>query len=127
MIQSDALSRRSDFYLDTDDDNQDITLLPDNLFVHLIDVDLQRRIAESDSYDSTAADAIKLLLADGPSAAKSDLSDCTLDQFDAKRILFYHDKCYVPQDLLIRHELGARYHNAPTAGHPGELETYNAL
>jgi hypothetical protein len=70
MVQSDALSRQPDFYLNDDDDNVDITLLPDKLFVNLIDFDLQRRIAESDSYDSTAADAIKLLLTDSPSAAK---------------------------------------------------------
>jgi hypothetical protein len=101
MVQSDALSRRPDFYLDDDDDNVDITLLPDKLFVNLIDFDLQRRIAESDSYDSTAADAIKLLLTDGPSAAKSDLSNWTIDHVDGKPILFYHDKCYVPQNLPI--------------------------
>jgi hypothetical protein len=51
MVQSDALSCRPDFYLNDDDDNVDITLLPDKLFVNLIDFDLQRRIAESDSYD----------------------------------------------------------------------------
>jgi hypothetical protein len=127
MIQSDTLSQRPDFYLTDDDDNTDITLLPDNLFVNLIDFDLQRRIAESDSYDSTAADAIKLLLTDGPSAAKSDLSDWTIDHVDGKPILFYHDKCYIPQDLSIRREITEQYHDAPTAGHPGELETYNAL
>jgi hypothetical protein len=127
MVQSDALSRRPDFYLNDDDDNVDITLLPDKLFVNLIDFDLQRRIAESDSYDSTAADTIKLLLTDGPSAAKSDLSDWTIDHVDGKPILFYHDKCYVPQNLPVRREIVACYHDAPTACHPGELETYNAL
>ena len=79
MVQSDALSCCPDFYLNEDDDNTNITLLLDNLFVNLIDLDLQRRIAESDSYDSSVADAIKLLLSDGPSAAKSDLSDWTID------------------------------------------------
>jgi hypothetical protein len=127
MIQSDALSRRPNFYLDGDDDNTDVTLLPDNLFVNLIDLDLQRRIAESGTFDSTAADAIKLLLDEGPSAAKSDLSDWAISHVDEKPILFYRDKCYVPQDLPVRREIVARYHDAPTAGHPGELETYNAL
>jgi len=127
MIQSDALSRRPDFYLDDDDDNTDITLLPGDLFVNLVDLELQQRIANSDSYDSTAADAIKLFLDDGPSAAKSDLSDWMIDHVDDKPILFYRDKCYVPQDLSVWREIVARYHDAPTAGHPGELEMYNAL
>ena len=59
--------------------------------------------------------------------AKSDLSDWTIDHVDDKPILFYCNKCYVPQDLSIQREIVARYHDAPTAGHPGELETYNAL
>jgi hypothetical protein len=127
MIQSDALSHRPDFYLDDDDDNTDITLLPDDLFVSLVDLELQRRITNSDSYDSTAADAIKLLLDNGPSVAQSDLSDWTIDHVDDKPILFYRDKCYVPQDLSVWREIVAHYHDTPTAGHPGELETYNAL
>ena len=45
MVQSDALSCQSDFYLDEDNDDEDVTLLPDNLFVNLIDLDLQCRIA----------------------------------------------------------------------------------
>ena len=124
MVQSDALSRRSDFYLDKDNDNEDITLLPDNLFVNLIDLDLQRSIAASDSYDWTAADAIKLLQDDGPTEAQADLSDWTVDD---KPILFYRNKCYVPKDIAIRREIVTRYHDIPTAGHPGELETYNTL
>ncbi len=127
MVQSDALSCWSDFYLDEDNDNEDVTLLPDNLFVNLIDLDLQRRIAASDTYDWTAADAIKLLQADGPTEAQADLSDWTVDHIDDKPILFYRDKCYVPKDLEIRQEIVAWYHNIPIARHPGELETYNAL
>ena len=96
MVQSDTLSCRSDFYLDEDNDNEDVTLLPDNLFVNLIDIDLQRRIAASDSYDWTAADTIKILQADGPTEAQTDFSDWAVDHVDDKPILFYCDKCYVP-------------------------------
>ena len=127
MVQSDALSRRSDFYLDENNDNEDVTLLPDNLFVNLINIDLQHRIAASDTYDWTTADAIKLLQADGPTEAQADLSDWTVEHVDDKPILFYRDKCYVLKDIAIRRENVALYHDVPTAGHPGELETYNAL
>ena len=44
MIQSDALSRQPDFIPDKDTDNEDITMLPDNLFIQLLDIDLQRQI-----------------------------------------------------------------------------------
>ncbi len=101
MVQSDALSRRSDFYLDEDNNNEDVTLFPNNLFINLIDLDLQRRIAASDSYDWAAANAIKLLQADGPTEAQADLSDWTIEHDDNKPILFYRDKCYIPKDIDI--------------------------
>jgi hypothetical protein len=41
MAQSDALSRWPDFVPETDNGNEDITMLPDNLFVNLINVDLR--------------------------------------------------------------------------------------
>ncbi len=104
-----------------------MTLLPDNLFVNLIDLDLQRHIAASDTYDWTATDAIKLLQADGSTEAQTDLSDWTVDHIDNKPILFYRDKCYIPKDLEIRREIVTQYHDIPNAGHPSELETYNAL
>ena len=45
MVQSDALSRRPDFVPVDDDDNDDMTMLPDSLFINLIDTELQERIA----------------------------------------------------------------------------------
>ena len=44
MIQSDTLSRRPDFIPNEDHDNEDRILLPENMFINLIDVDLQDRI-----------------------------------------------------------------------------------
>ena len=50
MIQSDNLSRRPDYILDNDTDNEDITMLPDDLFIGLIDVDLQNQIAKATTW-----------------------------------------------------------------------------
>ena len=51
MIQSDALSHRPDFVPDEDNDNKDITMLPDNLFINLIDLDFQKCIANCKDMD----------------------------------------------------------------------------
>ena len=48
MIQSDALSRRPDLCPDDDNDNEDIIMLPQDMFLNLIDTKLQNRIALSD-------------------------------------------------------------------------------
>ena len=51
MAQSDALSRWPDFVPDIDTDNEDITMLPKNMFIELIDIDLQQRIADCEAMD----------------------------------------------------------------------------
>ena len=62
MIQSGALSQRPDHCPTEDNDNEDMVLLPDNLFIELIDVDLQERIANIDTMDKDAETALLLLL-----------------------------------------------------------------
>jgi len=59
MFQSDALSRRPDHIPEKDNDNEDITILPDSLFINLIDTELQQQIADSKTLDTNAAEALK--------------------------------------------------------------------
>jgi len=127
MIQSDALSRRPDFALDEDHDNEDVTLLPDKLFINLIDMDLQKRIASSPDLDTIAADAVKTLLEQGPTSVRNDLSDWTTELLENNNVLFYKGRNYIPKDKELRMEITEKYHDSPTAGHPGELETFNAI
>ena len=62
MIQSDALSRQPELCPENDNDNKDIIMLPDDLFLNLIDLELQKKIAISDDLDGNTAEALKLLL-----------------------------------------------------------------
>ena len=66
MIQSDALSRRPDFIPDKDTNNENVMMLPDNLFIHLLDIDLQRRIANAQDNDDEVTKALTTLLEQGP-------------------------------------------------------------
>ena len=65
MFQSDALSRRPDLCLD-EEDPKEVIMLPPDLFVNLIDTALQEQILNSDKMELEAADALKLLLEEGP-------------------------------------------------------------
>jgi len=121
MIQSDALSRRPDHCPAEDNDNEDMVLLPDNLFIDLIDVDLQERIANIDKMDKDAETALLLLL-NGKLA-----DDWTLEKYGDRNILFYREKNYIPRDDLLRKDILRDFHDHKTAGHPGELQTYNAV
>ena len=50
-------------------------MLPDNLFIDLIDVDLQKRIANCETLDKDATDALALLIDQGPTTVKNQLND----------------------------------------------------
>jgi Integrase zinc binding domain len=102
-------------------------VLPEHLFVNLIDMELQKKIANAKNMDYDAAEAIKELLEQGPKEAKKDLIDWEVEEFEGENILFYKGKNYVPIDAELHREIVQRYHNHPTAGHPGELQTYNMV
>ena len=102
MIQSDALSRRPDFIPDEDNDNEDITMLPNNLFVNLIDVELQQRIANCDAMDKDATDALTTLLNQRSNAIGDQLNEWTMEKFNGKHILFFKEKNYVAQNEELR-------------------------
>jgi len=147
MILSNALSRRPDFIPDKDTDNEDMVLLPDKLFaqipsptpqqaplfqrspisIHLIDLDLQQKIANSNNLDTEAIDAINLLLEKGPTNVRHDLEDWTTEEFEGKNVLFFQGKNYIPKDQELRRQITSKYHDIVSAGHPGEIETLNAI
>jgi hypothetical protein len=108
-------------------DNEDVIVLPEHLFVNLIDTELQKRIAKAKNMDYDAAQAIKELLEQGPTEAKKDLEDWEVKEFEGENILFYKGKNYVPIDVELWREIVKRYHDHQTAGHPGELQTFNAV
>ena len=75
MIQSNTLSRRPDFIPKEDHDNEDRILLLENMFINLVDVDLQDRIAKAKSYDFDVKNALEMLLEKGPNTLRHDLED----------------------------------------------------
>ena len=89
MILSDTLSQWPDFVPKKDTDNEDIVLLPDQLFINLINIKLQWEIANTNNLDADATAAIMLLLGKGPTDLKWDLSNWTTKDFEGKSILFY--------------------------------------
>ena len=127
MILSDVHSQRPDFIPEGDDDNNNLTMLPDNLFIDLIDVDLQKRIANCETLDKDVTDALALLLDQGPTTVKSQLNDWTMEDFDGKTILFFKGKNYIPQNDQLRRDIAETFHDHETAGHPGELKMFNSI
>ena len=101
MVLLDALSRRPDLCPEEDKDNSDIVVLPEHLFVNLIDVDLQERIANANELNVDMANVLQTLLGNGPTTLRNDLSDWTTEEFKGKQILFYKGKNYIPKDITL--------------------------
>ena len=85
-IQADALSRRPDLRPEGTD-NENVIVLPEHLFVNLINIELQRRIANTGNMDYEAAEAIKGLLGEGLNEAKRDLEDWEVEEFKGKNYI----------------------------------------
>jgi hypothetical protein len=90
-IQANLLLRRPDLCLQ-EMDNEDVVVLLEHLFVNLIDMELQKKIANAKNMDYDAAEVIKELLKQGPKEAKKDLMDWEVEEFEGENILFYKGK-----------------------------------
>ena len=69
-------------------------MLPDSMFLNLINTTLQDKIANADDLDHQAINALNSLLNDtltAPSPLKNDLQDWTFTEENGHRFLFY--KC----------------------------------
>ena len=80
-----------------------------------------------DKYDYDVKNALELLLENGPNSLRQDLEDWQLEKHGEKNILFYKDKNYIPDNLDLQRDIVKMFHDHETAGHPGELETYNSV
>ena len=102
-------------------------MLPDELFIGLIDTELQERILACEKLDSDAMEALKILLEEGSATIRNQLLDWTVEHVGGKQVLYYRGKNYIPKDEDLRKDIAKMFHDHPTAGHLGELETYNSI
>ena len=57
----------------------------------------------------------------------ANLQDWTIEDYNRRHILFYKGKNYIPRNIDLQWEIVQHFHDYKTAGHPGELGTYNAI
>ena len=123
MVQSDALSRRPDHRQGAEDDNVERTMLPDNLFVRLVDTHLAPKFQHLANQDRLFCDALAAIHHNGPPPIRSALTDWQ----EKDGLIFYRDRCYVPADESLRRDLIQQHHDSPAAGHPGKFKTLELL
>ena len=80
-------------------------MLPDSMFLNLINTTLQDKIANADDLDQQAIDMLNSLLNDtltAPSPLKHDLQDWSFTDDNGHRFLFYKNKAYVTRNVELR-------------------------
>jgi Integrase zinc binding domain len=77
--------------------------------------------------DLDVKNAIETLMEGELTNSKNDLQDWKIEEIDGQKTIFFKGKNYIPKDLELRRDIVKMYHNHETAGHPGELETYNGI
>ena len=127
MQQADALSRWPDHCPKDDCNNEQITLLSEDLFVNLLDMELQNQILKVTNLDFDVVNALKGLLQGNLTMLTRDLDDWDVEELNGGRAIFYKGKNYVLKDEELRRDIVKMFHDHETAGHPGELETYNSV
>ena len=119
MGPADTLSRLPD--PDTSSDNVDVTALPDDLFIHAIDVALVDKISSSSSSDPLVVSALQNLSVGSPLFPCSSFSDWCF----SNSLLYFKNRLYIP--AAARHDLVSSIHSSPTTGHGGFFRTYTLL
>ena len=76
-------------------------MLPDNMFLNLIDMDLQQKITMMDDLDGSAAEALKLLLETAPTSMTKGLEDWKIKMTNGRNNLFFKGKNYIPRNMEL--------------------------
>ena len=119
MGPADALSHLPD--PDTSSDNVDVTVLPDDLFIHAINVALVDKISSSSLSDPLVVSALQHLSVGSPLFPRSSLSDWCF----SNSLLYFKNCLYIP--AAARHALVSSVHSSPATGHGGFFRTYTLL
>jgi len=122
MIQSDTLSHHPDHIID-DNDNDDIILLSDSLFIRIIDTNLYYSIFEATVKDTLFTSALEALKTNRLFPITSKLEDWHLED----GLLFFKDRCFIPADKDLRQNITTCYYDSLPRGHPRHLKTLKLI
>ena len=101
MTQADTLSRRSNHYQKEDHNNKNMILLSEDLFVNLLDMELQDQILGACDVDHNISEALDQLLNSDISDLSKDLNDWKVEKTDKGNAIFYQGRDYIPKDFEL--------------------------
>jgi hypothetical protein len=82
-------------------EEEDKVVLPDNLFINLLDTELQELILNGKELDLDVKNTIKTLMEEGPNNLKNNLQDWRIKEIDGRKTIFFKGKNYILKDLEL--------------------------
>jgi hypothetical protein len=73
-------------------EEEDKVVLPDNLFINLLDTELQEQILNRKELDLDIKNAIETSMEEGPTSLKNDLQDWKIEEIDGRKTIFFKGK-----------------------------------
>jgi len=122
MIQSDAISQQPDHITD-EIDNDDIIVLPDNIFIKMVNLELQNEVREETTKDDFFVKALLAVKENSPLPIRSKLEHWKTKE----ELLFFKDRSYIPLHEELCREIVKQYHDSLTGGHPGHFKTLELI
>ena len=102
MVQSDALSQRPDHGIDESTGKEEQTLLPDNMFINLLDTNLQERILNSCDKTMDIKATLETIMKKGLTGLQHDLTNWKIEDIDGRKVIFYKGMNYIPNNQELR-------------------------
>ena len=83
-------------------EEEETIMLPENMFINLLDTNLQERILNGKELDIDMKNAMETLLQEGPASLKNDLEDWKIEEVDGRKTIFYKEKNYILKDQELQ-------------------------
>ena len=98
MVQSDTLPQRPHYGIDESIGREEQTLLPDNMFINFLDIDLQEWILNSSDKMTDIKSTLETIMKEGSMNLQNDLANWKIEDVDGKKTIFYKGKNYIPNN-----------------------------
>ena len=115
MVQSNALSQRPNHGIDESTGREEQTLLPDNMFINLLDIDLQKWILNASDKTTDIKTTLETIIKEGLTILQNDLANWKIENVDGRKTIFYKGKNYIPNNQELRQDIIKMFHDHETA------------
>jgi len=123
MVQSNVPSWWPDLAPEGDNDNANLTLLPNTLFIKVINTDLKNAFLEAFTKNDSMHKTVEAISGSGTPLIRSAAADWKIEE----GLVFYKGRCFVPENFNIWQRVMEMHNDTLPMGHPGQWQTLELI